>query len=215
MSEFDIRTVVGEVLEARWDLPDVARRAVVFCHPHPLHGGTMTAPLMVGVTRHLVDRDFAVLRFNFRGVGRSTGTHGDGAQEIADVAAAVATADAAYPEIPLSIAGWSFGAAVALAWAADAGSRHAYAGIAPPVMSGLTPPLPPADSLTPAPRAFILGDRDQFVKVDELERYARSIGADLHVVPASDHFFSFREERVAGVVAKALSAPEIADNSTD
>jgi hypothetical protein len=210
LNEFDIRTTDGEVLEARWDLPDLPQRAVVFCHPHPLYGGTMTAPLMVGVTRYLVDHGFAVLRFNFRGVGASTGVHGNGSDEVADVAAAVATGDAAHPEIPLSLAGWSFGAATALSWAAASGSRHAYAGIAPPVLSGMTPRLPPAEALAPAPRTFILGNRDQFVPVGELERYAGSIGASLRVLPGSDHFFSFREERVAEIVAVALAAPEIA-----
>jgi alpha/beta superfamily hydrolase len=168
----------------------------------------MSAPLMVGVTRHLVDRDFAVLRFNFRGVGRSTGVHGNGSAEVADVAAAIATADAAYPEIPLSVSGWSFGAATALAWIAASGSRHAYAGIAPPVSSGLTMPLPAPEDLAAGPRTFILGDCDQFVTPEDLERYADSIGATLEILPGSDHFFTFREARVAEIVASALTAPE-------
>jgi alpha/beta superfamily hydrolase len=74
----------------------------------------------------------------------------------------------------------------------------------------MTPRLPPAEALAPAPRTFILGNRDQFVPVGELERYAGSIGASLRVLPGSDHFFSFREERVAEIVAVALAAPEIA-----
>ena len=173
----------------------------------------MNAPLMVGVTRHLVDREFAVLRFNFRGVGGSTGVHGNGTAEIADVAAAVATADAAYPEIPLSVAGWSFGAATALAWAAASGSKHAYAGIAPPVSSDLTARLPAPDNLATAPRTFIIGDRDQLVSPRDLDRYTRSIGAKLEILPGSDHFFYFREDRVAGIVADALTAPEPAERS--
>lgn len=210
MNELDIRTIDGEVLEARWDLPDVARRAVVFCHPHPLFGGTMHAPLMVGVTRHLVEHDFAVLRFNFRGVGASTGIHGNGTTEIHDVAAAVATADAAHPDVPLSIAGWSFGAATALAWAAQSGSKHAYVGISPPVSSPLTVTLPSPDALAPAPRAFVIGDRDQLVPVERLKRYAASIGAEFRLLSGSDHFFYFREEQVATAMIDTLSAPEVA-----
>ena len=209
MNELDIRTIDGEVLEARWDLPDVPRRAVVFCHPHPLFGGTMAAPLMVGVARCLVDHDFAVLRFNFRGVGASTGIHGNGTTEVRDVAAAVATADAAYPDVQLSIAGWSFGAATALAWAAESGSKHAYAGVAPPVSSPLTVALPPPDALAPAPRTFIIGDRDQLVPIDRLKRYAGSIGANFRLLSGSDHFFSFREEQVAAAMIDTLAAPEI------
>ncbi len=199
----------GDVeLEARWDLPEQPTIAVVFCHPHPLHGGTMTAPLMEAVTRSLCMRGFAVLRFNFRGVGESTGSHDFGVAEVDDVAAAVDHAAARFPHLPLGLAGWSFGAATALRFQAKSWSAAPYAGIAPPVASNRSPALPARHELAQAHRTFIIGDRDQFVTVDELSTYAAGIHGRIEVLNGSDHFFYFREERVAAAVADALTAGE-------
>ena len=78
MTDLRLPTDDGEEIEALWDLPLDPRGTVVLCHPDPEAGGTMSAPLMVGITRHLVAAGLAVLRFNFRGVGSSTGHHGAG-----------------------------------------------------------------------------------------------------------------------------------------
>ena len=199
-----LQTSDGVALEARWDLPTEPRSAVVFCHPHPQHGGTMRGPLMHKVTTVLVARGLAVLRFNFRGVGQSQGTWDEGVGEVDDVASAVAAAHDAYPKLPRGLMGWSFGAVAALRWQAREGDTLPYVGIAPPVSSDLTPFLPVAEELSPAPRTFIIGDRDQFTSVDELETYARSIGAGLEVLRGSDHFFYFREEKVGTIAADSL-----------
>lgn len=191
------------VLEGRWDGPDHPERVAVLCHPHPQHGGTMTAPLLRQLTKHLTGAGFAVLRFNFRGVGASGGEWGDGTAEIDDVAAAVPEAAAAHPGLPLGLAGWSFGAVTALRWIARHGSTLPYVGIAPVVSSPLTPPLP--DALPPARRTFILGDRDQFTTVEALESYAAGVGGEVVVLEGSDHFFYFREQRLAEAVIAGLS----------
>ncbi len=199
----------GDVtLEAMWDRPEAPLNALVFCHPHPLHGGSMTAPLMQAVTRSLCMRGFAVLRFNFRGVGASSGTHDFGVGEVDDVHAAVVEAQHAYPELPLGLAGWSFGAATALRYQARQQSTAPYVGIAPPVSSPRAPALPLRHELAPAHRTFILGDRDQFVTVAELTEYAADIGGHIEILQGSDHFFFFREERVAAAVADGLTAAE-------
>ena len=196
----------GVELEARWDDGTNPHTAMVFCHPHPQHGGTMSAPLMHKVTKELVGAGFAVLRFNFRGVGASSGEWGGGQEEIDDVHAAVLEAQRGRPELPLALAGWSFGAATALAWQARVGDTTAFAGIAPPVMSDLVERLPPPAALQPASRRFVLGDRDQFVTVTELQEYADAIGASVSVIPGSDHFFYFREEQVAQLIAEHFGA---------
>ncbi len=195
-------------LEAQWDIPAEPVRAAVFCHPHPLHGGTMAAPLMQAVARSLCMRGFAVLRFNFRGVGESAGQHEYGVGEVEDVAAAVTAAAATYPDLPLGLAGWSFGAATALRYQARERSTLPYVGIAPPVSSDRTPTLPARHELAPAHRLFVLGDRDQFVTVEGLTEYATSIDAHIEVLQGSDHFFYFREERVAAAVADGLTTEE-------
>ncbi len=194
----------GERLEAVWSLPTEPHAALVLCHPHPQHGGTMNAPLIAALARHMTREGWAVLRFNFRGVGDSTGTWGGGEAEVADVAAAVRAVRSRHPGLPTHLAGWSFGAATALRWQAAAGDNSPYVGIAPPVDSDLTPRLPSPEDLAAANRTLILGDRDQFTTVDDLAAYAEAIGARLEVMKGSDHFFHFRDVRVAELAAAAL-----------
>ncbi|MGI9609983.1 MAG: alpha/beta hydrolase [Acidimicrobiia bacterium] len=194
-------------LEGRWDHAPEATAAVVFCHPHPQHGGTMTAPLMHKVTKVLAAGGISVLRFNFRGVGSSTGAWDDGLGEIDDVAAAVERARLDHPKLHLALAGWSFGAATALAWQAREQDRTPLAGIAPPVRTDLVERLPRPEELAPAARTLIVGDRDQFVTVEDLQAYADAAGATVTVLKGSDHFFYYREDRVADlVVAHVLPA---------
>jgi alpha/beta superfamily hydrolase len=192
---FELTTTDGIALEARIDSPDGdAERVTVFCHPHPEEGGTMNAPLMIGVTKTLVDRGHSVLRFNFRGTGNSGGTHGDGEAELADVAAAVEQARGF--DLPLGLAGWSFGAAVALNWWAEAGSGMPYVGIAPP------PDRLPS-SLPEGPKRIILGIREQVIDSDALIDYAKSTGIDLVLTPG-DHFFHGRAKRIGVLVGQGL-----------
>lgn len=191
----------GVRLEARWDRPPNPQASIVFCHPHPQHGGTMAAPLMHKVTKGLVARGLAVLRFNFRGVGGSSGAWDGGLGEIDDVAAAVHHAGAELPDTPLGLAGWSFGAATALAWQAREQDSTPFAGIAPPVRTELVERLPQPQELPPARRLFIIGDRDQFVTVEDMTAYVDDAGGTLTVLNGSDHFFYFREDRVATLIA--------------
>ena len=79
-----------------------------------------------------------------------------------------------------------------------------YAGIAPPVLRERYPGLPGPGDLAAANRMIILGDRDQFSPIAAAERYVAEIGATLEIIKGSDHFFYFREERVASLVADAL-----------
>jgi len=163
VAQTTIPTADGLDLEAVWDLPDdEPHMAVVLCHPHPLMSGSMDAPLIRGIGTRMAGAGFAVLRFNFRGVGRSEGGWSGGTGEIEDVAAAVAGAGETYPGLPQGIAGWSFGAHTSLRWQARADDTRPYAGIAPPVSLTGANDLPLPIALPPADRLFIIGDRDQF-----------------------------------------------------
>ncbi len=206
-----IRVSSSVELEARWDLPAKAERGVVLCHPHPLHRGTMNVPLLEAITADLLTRSVAVLRFNFRGVGRSTGSHDDGLAEIDDVAYAMAYATESLPKLEFGIAGWSFGAAAALRWHARDRSDHNYVGIAPGIGANASQRLPEPELLQPAPRTFIIGDRDQLVPVAEIIDYAEKAAATLHLLKGSDHFFYFREQKVACLLAAGLGLPVPAD----
>lgn len=200
-----IPTVDGERLGALLDLRPGASGAIVVCHPHPEHGGTMRHPLLEAITAAATSAGFDVLRFDFRGVGDSTGIHGDGVAELNDVAAAVAAMeDVGTPVI--GITGWSFGAATALTWHTAAASTIAYVGIAPPVDSPLSPHLPMPSLVTePADRSFIIGARDQFVDIDALTEYAVAIGASVVRYETADHFFIGRYDRVASDVIAAIA----------
>lgn len=189
-----ISTSDGETLEARIDSPEAPERVTVFCHPHPLQGGSMMAPLMIAVTQKLVDRRHTVVRFNFRGTGSSTGSHESGVGELLDVAAAV---DVALKlGLPLGIAGWSFGAWTALRWLAEQEAALPYAGIAPPP-NGLP------DVLPDGPKRIILGTREQVIDAAALTDYAKRQSIDLLLTPG-DHFFHGRGKRIGDLVGQAL-----------
>ena len=201
-----LQTDDGITLEARWDVPDGPRAAAVLCHPHPLYGGTMQVPLLRTVSARLVDAGAAVLRFNFRGVRASTGAWSGGRAAVGVLAAAVTAATEAFPYLPLGLAGWSFGAVVALSWQAGSASEHPLVAIAPPTRVDISPGLPDPGSLAPARRLFVVGSRDQFADADTLQAYAIALGAELAVFPGSDHFFYGREHRVGEAVASHLVA---------
>ena len=205
-----IRTDDGVTLATRWDDADEpARGVVVFCHPHPLDGGSMTNPLMRKVTAVLVEAGLHVLRFDFRGVGRSEGSWDEGDGERRDVGAAVEAARMAFPDLPLGLAGWSFGASVSLQWQRDTGSALPWVGIAPGIRSyrGSEPPQP--EGLQPAPRLIVLGDRDQFASVEQMREFAERLGARLEILEGSDHFFVFRERTVGILAADHLGGREL------
>ncbi len=105
-------------LEAIARAPDAAVAAAVVCHPHPLGGGTMNNNVVYRLAKALVDGGVATLRFNFRGVGASTGAHAHGVGEEEDARAALDWLHARHPDLPIWMAGFSFGARVGLSVAA-------------------------------------------------------------------------------------------------
>ncbi len=200
-----LATEDGVTLEMLLDTPAKPRGTIVVCHPHPQHGGTMRAPILEAIAKTAVASAYAVLRFNFRGVGTSTGTFGGGVDELFDVAAAVSHAESlGHPVV--GICGWSFGAATALNWQAASGSSLTYIGIAPPVDNPGTPKLPDPSGLMQARRGFIVGERDQFVDTAALEAYAASIDASCTVYPSADHFFVFRHDRLSRDVLRIIES---------
>jgi uncharacterized protein len=194
IDRIQLGTSDGETLEARWDRAEDPTGAVVFCHPHPQQGGTMMAPLMVAVTTRLTERGFSVLRFNFRGIGASTGAHDNGKAEVLDVAAAIGTAKDTRLTVHLS--GWSFGAGTALRWLSGQQEPIPYAGIAPPPQD-----LP--DDLPPGSKRIVVGTRDQVVDVEAIRAYAERLSIDLVLTPG-DHFFHGRGKKIGDLVAQGL-----------
>jgi hypothetical protein len=108
---------VGQLEAKLWKPKGAApRAATVLCHPHPLHGGAMNTTALFRTARGLEEAGLAVLRFNFRGVGKSAGTHdGNGAEEL-DLRAALDWMEHEFPGIELWAGGFSFGARTAASY---------------------------------------------------------------------------------------------------
>ncbi|MEZ5233068.1 MAG: hypothetical protein R2749_10225 [Acidimicrobiales bacterium] len=181
-----LTTADGVTLEAEIDVPEACRAAAVLCHPHPLYGGSMSDGVPDILFGALPAIGVAALRFNFRGVGRSGGAHGEGRTERHDVQAAVASLAAAAPGVPLVLAGWSFGGDVSLAVTDDAVA--AWLPIAPPLRIGGEESF-----------AAVAGDaRRKRLLVPELDQYnppekasatvAGWTATELVTVPGADHF---------------------------
>jgi alpha/beta superfamily hydrolase len=130
---FEIPGAVGP-LEAMLETPSASpRAAVVFAHPLPTHGGTMHTKVVYQGAKALARVGCAVLRFNFRGVGRSAGAWDEGRGERDDYRAAIEFMSGSYPGLELWAAGFSFGSYVAMTVGADDARICAMVGIAPPV----------------------------------------------------------------------------------
>jgi len=175
-------------LEALLEHPqegDVAGIAVV-CHPHPLHGGTLQNKVAHTLARAFVAQEFAALRFNFRGVGRSDGSFDDGRGERDDVLTAAAWLRDRHPGLPLWLGGFSFGAAMAIYAAAECGPAGLVS-IAPAVvrMAGT------AFAQPQCPWLIVQGDRDELVDIDATVAWVDKLepGPELLVIPDAEHFF--------------------------
>jgi alpha/beta superfamily hydrolase len=180
----------GEIsLEARFS-PGPGTSGVVITHPHPLYGGSMDNNVVWTAARAYGDLGWSTLRFNFRGVGASTGRYGDGLAEVEDVAGAMAFFKSRVPG-PCFLVGYSFGAAVA-ARALLEGLRAAGAVL-------ISPPIAFMDlgflSETPGLSLIVVGDEDDLCPLAEVEDLCRrrQPPMDLRVVSGADHFFGGRE----------------------
>lgn len=181
-----------------------AARAVLLCHPHPLYGGTMHSAVMVALTRGLAERGEAVatLRFDYRGVGESEGSYGEGLGETQDARAALRLLCARFPQALVAVAGYSFGTWVGLRAAAIEGTVERVALIAPAVRVF---DFVREDAAALQRRlAIYLGDQDEFCDVAEAEELANSLGAELIVLPGNDHAFRAGRRRLADAVVPFL-----------
>jgi uncharacterized protein len=176
----------AETLEARVATPPGARVGVVISHPHPLYGGDMDNPVIDRVVEVCTARGLATLRFNFRGVGASSGRHDDGRGEQEDVRASLAhLQDVVGPSARVALAGYSFGAAMVAA-VATSSPVAGLALIAPPMrVAELRPPT----GVT-GPIVVVAGAEDQYCPASALEALrAMMPDATVVVIEGADHFF--------------------------
>ncbi len=113
-------------LEALLEEPDDCepRIAAVVCHPHPLFGGTMHNKVVYRIARGLRRAGIVVLRFNFRGVGKSEGEHAHMIGEIEDARAALDYLRGRYPDLPFALAGFSFGSRAIMTLGCELGTAR-------------------------------------------------------------------------------------------
>ncbi len=191
----------GTRLEGDLLSPVDATGTAVVCHPHPLYGGSRQDAVVAAITRAFVGAGRRVLRFDFRGAGGSQGSHDGGAAERDDLRAAI---DAVEPgEGGLVIAGYSFGADIALATDHPAAQRWVV--VAPPLAV-----FGPDDLVAlsdPRPVSVIAAAHDQFTSPAQLEpKVAGWVNATLHVVESADHFFAGAHRQIADLATAALDS---------
>jgi alpha/beta superfamily hydrolase len=186
----------GLKLEGLLQLPEVTPAAgVVVAHPHPQYGGDMYNNVVQAVCEAALDAGAAALRFNFRGVGESDGAYDNGVGEQRDVEAAIDHLRS-LPEIDAErvvLAGYSFGAMVAVKAAHEREDLAAVVSVANPTQRG-----PKVEVHLRVPTLFITGDRDPYCDGALLEEYREQMGPDVRVevLPGVDHFWVGSTDRL-------------------
>jgi uncharacterized protein len=197
-----LHTADGLTLEGELQVPDGVRAAAVLAHPHPLHGGNMRSIVIGALFAGLPAAGVAALRFNFRGVGASEGTHDEGRGERLDVVAALdeLAEIVGAPGLPLVLAGWSFGADTSLAVDDE---RHAgWFAVAPPLRH--TDDVAAASD--PRPKLLAVPERDQFRSPESAREVVASwTNTQIHVVPGADHFLVGRTDRVVELAVELIN----------
>lgn len=176
-------------LEALLEEPEDAapREAALVCHPHPRHGGTMHNKVVHRIARGLRHAGCVVLRFNYRGVNLSEGVYDHGVGEVDDARAALAELRRRYPDLPFTLAGFSFGSRIALQIGCDgSGARRVIAAGFPTIY----PEREYLDGCT-VPRYFVQSTHDEFGPLADLKPVIAALPEpkQLVAIPARDHFF--------------------------
>jgi uncharacterized protein len=188
-------------IEALLEVPEGGQPAEValVCHPHPLYGGTMHNKVVHRLARGLRRSGAAVLRFNFRGVGRSEGVYDHGAGETEDARACLGWLRARYPNLPYTLAGFSFGSRVILKLGCELMSAERVIAVGFPTRAGELEGLLHCR----ASKIFIQSTRDQFGPKQELEALFARLPEPKRLVwvDAADHFFKDALESFEEAVA--------------
>jgi alpha/beta superfamily hydrolase len=193
----------GELsLEGILAIPDGAGPfpAVIVCHPHPLHGGSMDNNVVYSISETLTQASFALFKFNFRGVGGSQGEFGQGIGEQEDVKAAISFINTvkAVDSKRIGLAGYSAGAGFALPIGFKDARIKALAAVSPPLT------MFDFDFLKgcPKPKFLISGSRDNFTPADQFLEFCRSLPEpkECESIEGADHFWWGYESRLAAKV---------------
>ncbi len=173
----------------------------VICHPHPLYGGTMDNKVVWTLARAFQQLGAPTMRFNFRGVGASAGTHDGGRGETGDVLAVVAEGRARWPQAALWLAGFSFGAVVALRAAVSARAKCLVT-IAP----GITRMDAGSAARPDCPWLIVQGEADDVVPAPAVSAWARTLSPapELLVLPGAGHYFHGRINELRDAIVEFM-----------
>lgn len=190
----------GHLEAAHREPSGTLRGAGVVCHPHPLQGGTMHTKAVFRAAQALADVKIAALRFNFRGVGTSTGSYDMGVGEKDDVLAALDWLEEAHPGLPLVVGGFSFGSMVGLGAAASDPRVVAMFGLSLPVRMYDYGFL--ADVQKPV--LVIQGEQDELGSAAEVEPVLAAYGPHVTLarIDGADHYFEGHIDELKAVVSE-------------
>lgn len=193
-------------IDALIDAPVEVRGIAVVCHPHPLFGGAYMNKVAHTLARALRDLGYAVVRPNFRGVGKSEGEHDHGTAETEDILAVLAWAKSRWGDIPVALGGFSFGAFVTtrvakrLSENATPPERIVLVGTATGEVTGArsySTETVPNDTLV------IHGEIDETVSLANVLDWARPQELPVIVVPGADHFFHGKLHIIRDIISRA------------
>ncbi len=195
-------TIKGQEAELEALLGQEGTRGVVICHPHLLYGGSMYSNVVEAMEEGFRGVGLTTLRFNFRGVGRSTGRYAEGEGEVRDIVAAHAfLADLLGPQGSVFLAGYSFGAWTAARAADEAGSDTLFL-VAYPA-SYDDGPL----RLFRGRLCLVLGDHDEIGRPDRLLEVYRELKCEKYLkIVSSDHFFAGREAEIVSFIEEVFGS---------
>lgn len=190
------------ILEGLLRTPDVdptaparpPRMVGLVCHPHPVGGGTMHNKVVFRIAQALGDIGMPVLRFNYRGVGRSTGSFDEGRGESDDIRSALDALTERYPGAPVCLAGFSFGSWIGLPIAREDARVSQMIGVGVPVATlGVV-----ALDDTTKHKLFVQGERDEYGPQAAIERWYAQVAPPkrLTIVPNADHFFTHEQTQL-------------------
>ena len=168
--------------------------AAVVCHPHPLFGGTMHNKVVYQAAKSLDSLGLAVLRFNFRGVGKSAGTHDRGVGERDDVSAALDFLAAEFAGLPLLVAGFSVGSVAGLRVGSEDARVANLIGLGIPVNSTDFSFLADCSK----PKLFVQGGNDKYGAIEKTREVVASLPEPKRLVEVAgaDHFFAGKLDQV-------------------
>ncbi|MEO5693834.1 MAG: alpha/beta fold hydrolase [Usitatibacter sp.] len=199
-------------IEVAATIPENIRAVAVIAHPHPLFGGTMDNKVVTTLAKAFTDAGMATYRFNFRGIGGTEGAHDEGCGEAEDFARVAAHARASSGDLPLHIAGFSFGGAVAtraserldftqLVLVAPGFRRIAQHGMGE-APAPADPNLGSPGRHTSANTVVIHGDLDETVPLSDSIAWATPREVPVVVVPGAEHFFHRKLHVLREIVAR-------------